>query len=95
MIKNYLGRTYGVKIVLIVFIFQCISVLANAQTVGGMGASDDFDGDGIINSIDLDDDNDGVPDADEYCKSTIQLPATNTISAVTEFTVPTGWTITN
>jgi hypothetical protein len=28
-------------------------------------AGDDFDGDGVINSIDIDDDNDGVPDATE------------------------------
>ncbi|OBW43133.1 hypothetical protein AB670_00478 [Chryseobacterium sp. MOF25P] len=29
------------------------------------GPTDDFDGDGIINSVDIDDDNDGVPDATE------------------------------
>jgi hypothetical protein len=26
------------------------------------GSNDDFDGDGIVNSLDADDDNDGVPD---------------------------------
>jgi hypothetical protein len=70
-------------------------VFAGAQTLGGTAASDDFDGDGIINSIDLDDDNDGIPDTDEYCKSSIVFPATNTTSAVTEQSVPTGWTISN
>ncbi|TRZ77040.1 MAG: hypothetical protein D4R94_03680, partial [Chitinophagaceae bacterium] len=76
-------------------LFIGISSITNAQTIGGMRPSDDFDGDGIINSIDLDDDNDGIPDTDEYCKSSILLPATNTTSAITEFRVPTGWTITN
>ncbi len=95
MIKNFIGRICGVKTVLLVVIFQFISVFANAQTIGRMLASDDFDGDGIINSIDLDDDNDGILDTDEYCKSSILLPATNTTAAITEFRVPTGWTITN
>ncbi|WP_459489413.1 Ig-like domain-containing protein, partial [Aquirufa sp. ROCK-SH2] len=36
-----------------------------AQTSGGTGPSDDFDGDTIINSIDLDDDNDGILDTQE------------------------------
>ena len=36
-----------------------------AQTVGGTNPADDFDGDGIVNSIDIDDDNDGVLDAVE------------------------------
>ena len=38
---------------------------AFAQTVGGSAPADDFDGDGIVNSIDLDDDNDGILDAVE------------------------------
>lgn len=38
----------------------------NAQT----GPNDDFDGDGIINSLDLDDDNDGIPDCIERGFST-------------------------
>jgi hypothetical protein len=40
----------------------------------------------------LDDDNDGILDTDEYCKSSIVFPATNTTAAVTEFSVPSGWT---
>jgi hypothetical protein len=41
------------------------STITNAQVIGGVGSNDDFDGDGIINSIDIDDDNDGVLDANE------------------------------
>ena len=48
----------------------------NAQIIGGMNPNDDFDGDGIINSIDIDDDNDGIPDEVEshpptYCHGNI------------------------
>jgi hypothetical protein len=48
-------------------------VFAFSQTVGGVNPSDDFDGDGIINSIDLDDDNDGILDVVEsnWCKPSI------------------------
>ncbi|MHA8094494.1 tandem-95 repeat protein [Aquirufa lenticrescens] len=53
------------RFVLIV-LFQLVSVFAFAQTVGGTTAGDDFDGDGIINSVDIDDDNDGVLDTDEW-----------------------------
>jgi hypothetical protein len=91
--KNILIRS-SIRVFLLVLLIG-ISSITNAQTVGGMLPSDDFDGDGIINSIDLDDDNDGILDTDEYCKSSIVFPATNTIAAITEFTVPTGWTITN
>ena len=84
-----------VRAICLIFFFQFIIVFANAQTIGGVRLVDDFDGDGIINSIDLDDDNDGVPDADEYCSSSIALPATNTIAGITEFTVPAGWVISN
>jgi CshA-type fibril repeat protein len=55
----------------------------------------DTDLDGVLDTADLDDDNDGIPDTDEYCKSSILLPATNTTATITEFRVPTGWTITN
>ena len=75
--------------------FQLCAVFAFSQTVGGVNPSDDFDGDGIINSIDLDDDNDGIPDTDEYCSSSVALPATNTKAGITEFSVPAGWVITN
>ena len=58
-------RLDRVRSISIIILFQFISVFAFAQTIGGTGAGDDFDGDGIINSIDLDDDNDGVPDLQE------------------------------
>ncbi|TVZ56571.1 gliding motility-associated-like protein [Lutibacter sp. Hel_I_33_5] len=41
-----------------------------AGTVGGKDDGDDFDGDGICNDTDLDDDNDGVLDTDECGLST-------------------------
>ncbi|WP_265429743.1 hypothetical protein [Chryseobacterium sp. YIM B08800] len=53
-----------------------------------MGSSDDFDGDGIINSVDIDDDNDGILDA-------IEAP-TNAINTVTNPTFNTdtsGWSL--
>ena len=80
---------------IVFFLIQFPFVSVIAQTVGGMLSSDDFDGDGIINSIDLDDDNDGVPDTDEYCSSSIVLPATNTTVGITEQAVPAGWVISN
>ncbi|WP_397446188.1 CshA/CshB family fibrillar adhesin-related protein [Polaribacter sp. R77954] len=41
------------------------SAFACGGLVGGTGANDDFDGDGVCNSIDRDDDNDGILDTDE------------------------------
>jgi len=63
----FINTFYKVGLILLLI---GISSITNAQTVGGMLASDDFDGDGIINSIDLDDDNDGVLDDVEnaWCK---------------------------
>ncbi|WP_265429741.1 hypothetical protein [Chryseobacterium sp. YIM B08800] len=59
MIKNnYL--TMRKLFLFLLFLTTSFSYLS-AQT----GPNDDFDNDGIINSIDLDDDNDGVPDAVE------------------------------
>ncbi|WP_159478413.1 FG-GAP repeat domain-containing protein [Chryseobacterium sp. 18068] len=58
MIKKTLWRFLGCQILL--FGITSLSVLS-AQ----YAPNDDFDGDGIINSIDIDDDNDGVPDAVE------------------------------
>ena len=54
--------------------FQLLSVFAFSQTVGGVNPSDDFDGDGIINSIDIDDDNDGIPDSNEQTCNTVNTP---------------------
>lgn len=67
-----------------IFLFSLFSTgLIYAQT----GPSDDFDGDGIVNSSDIDDDNDGVPDAEEnpacfYSAAEISVPAsiTTTVS---------------
>ncbi|REC54105.1 hypothetical protein DRF62_10810 [Chryseobacterium piscium] len=53
-----------------------------------MSPTDDFDGDGIINSIDLDDDNDGILD-------TIEDPTnpTNTVTNPTFDTNTNGWNL--
>jgi hypothetical protein len=93
--KNVHTKTFGfalARVLLFIVLNLSFSTIVLGQNTE---PSADFDGDGIINSIDLDDDNDGVLDTDEYCKSSIQLPATNTTAAITEFSVPTGWTIAN
>jgi len=58
MKKTILWRCLFCQIFLLSFLS---SGIVSAQT----GPNDDFDGDGVINSIDIDDDNDGVPDATE------------------------------
>ncbi|AWW29966.1 hypothetical protein DN752_07420 [Echinicola strongylocentroti] len=47
--------------------------------IGGQGFCDDFDGDGVLNICDLDDDNDGILDTDEGLVCT-----TNTLNTVLE-----------
>jgi hypothetical protein len=82
---KYLYSTRNISTLVIVFLIQFLSVSANAQTVGGMRPSDDFDGDGIINSIDLDDDNDGILDATEMtnCNTAILItPSAATSSPI-------------
>lgn len=62
------------------------------------GPTDDFDGDGIINSVDIDDDNDGIPDAVEspscfYLASewnTGVKPTTNGVSINSALTTTTA-----
>lgn len=44
-------------------------VSVNAQTKGGTKPTDDFDGDGVVNSVDLDGDNDGILDEIEKQKT--------------------------
>jgi hypothetical protein len=58
MIKNTILRRWRLYLF---FTFFASFNFVSAQ----YGPTDDFDGDGIINSIDIDDDNDGVPDAVE------------------------------
>ncbi|MEI9945808.1 MAG: VCBS repeat-containing protein [Chitinophagaceae bacterium] len=55
------------KIRPIVMVIALLAMTLTQQTIcwSQTAPGDDFDGDGIINSIDIDDDNDGVPDADE------------------------------
>ncbi|WP_367276318.1 beta strand repeat-containing protein, partial [uncultured Polaribacter sp.] len=42
-------------------------------TVGGVAPSDDFDGDGICNQEDADDDNDGILDVNEICPDNVSV----------------------
>lgn len=53
-----------------------------------MGSLDDFDGDGIVNSIDLDDDNDGILDSVEAPTNAI-----NTVTNPTFNTDTSGWNL--
>ncbi|MFM2392345.1 MAG: hypothetical protein RLZZ546_322, partial [Bacteroidota bacterium] len=81
--SHFCTRSFSTLI--IVFFLQFLSIGSIAQTIGGTGANDDFDGDGIINSIDLDDDNDGVLDAIEMtnCNSSLLItPSSATSSPV-------------
>ena len=72
------------------FFLTGISSITYAQTVGGVNPSDDFDGDGIINSIDLDDDNDGVLDSHEsICAASLMSKTDITVTS------PVTWTYYN
>lgn len=46
-------------------LFLLLIVSFSYLSAQNMGSNDDFDGDGIANSIDIDDDNDGILDAVE------------------------------
>ncbi len=50
-------------------LFLSLSMLAAGSASAQFGPTDDFDGDGVVNSADLDDDNDGILDANENCLS--------------------------
>ncbi|PXY39201.1 hypothetical protein DMB65_18780, partial [Flavobacterium cheongpyeongense] len=60
-------------------ILLCFVVSVHAQT----GPSDDYDGDGIINSQDLDDDNDGILDTDE-CTNLILSGSFENVSGLSD-----------
>jgi hypothetical protein len=76
--------------VLFLICFQLIGSFAFSQTVGGVNPSDDFDGDGIINSIDIDDDNDGVLDSHESISAASLMSKTGIT-----VTSPVTWTFYN
>lgn len=75
-----------------------LSASFNLFSAQATGLNDDFDGDGIINSIDIDDDNDGVPDAVEspscyYSASewnTGVKPTTNGVAITSALTTTLG-----
>ncbi|HEY6142968.1 MAG TPA: T9SS type A sorting domain-containing protein [Flavobacterium sp.] len=70
------------KTILLVLLLGFVTSI-QAQTIGGVNPSDDFDGDGIINSQDLDDDNDGILDSDEINSTTITLSGFEPLSPST------------
>lgn len=77
MIKNStLWRFLSCQV--LIFAITSLNVLS-AQT----GPNDDFDGDGIINSIDIDDDNDGVPDAVESPLCFYTIAEANIVNRIT------------
>ncbi|MDQ8144402.1 hypothetical protein [Chryseobacterium sp. CFS15] len=83
------------KTILLKFLLRQIfllSLLLSGIIYAQTGPNDDFDGDGIINSIDIDDDNDGVPDATEspncyYTASEIAIPASVTTTVAHSGTI--------
>ncbi|WP_411812028.1 FG-GAP-like repeat-containing protein [Chryseobacterium scophthalmum] len=89
MIKNStLWRFLSCQV--LIFAITSLNVLS-AQT----GPNDDFDGDGIINSIDIDDDNDGVPDAVESPSCFYAINQWNTLAKpASAVTVSSGLTTT-
>ncbi|MBQ4822150.1 Ig-like domain-containing protein, partial [Aquimarina sp. MMG016] len=60
--------------------------------------TDDFDGDGVLNNEDLDDDNDGITDTQELCgtdPANVVVPATIVVSILTDnLPEQTTWTLT-
>jgi protocatechuate 3,4-dioxygenase beta subunit len=76
--------------VFVIFLLSITCNLAMAQT----GPTDDFDGDGVINQLDLDDDHDGVPDAMEVpsCFFT-SAEAAGIVSVTSQYTSPDAFTL--
>jgi len=89
------------KTILLKFLLRQIfllSLLSSGIVYAQTGPNDDFDGDGIINSVDLDDDNDGVPDAVESPAcfynvnewNTLAKPTLNGVTITSALTTTTG-----
>ncbi|MBP6624311.1 MAG: hypothetical protein KA198_04020, partial [Chitinophagaceae bacterium] len=68
---------YSHKLLLLVLFLIGFSQLSQAQ----YAPTDDFDGDGIINSIDIDDDNDGILDATESVCGALPLKSSMTVTS--------------
>jgi hypothetical protein len=64
MIRRSISSVCSVGSILIL-LFELVSIFASTQTIGGILSSNDYDGDGVINSIDLEDDNVGILDSFE------------------------------
>jgi len=89
------------KTILLKFLLRQIfllSLLSSGIVYAQTGPNDDFDGDGIINSVDIDDDNDGVPDAVESPAcfynvnewNTLAKPTLNGVTITSALTTSTG-----
>ena len=67
-------------------------VLTIPSVLAQTGPSDDYDGDGIINSQDLDDDNDGISDIEEcYPANTTLIKTTTVKSEHSQFNSTNTW----
>ena len=69
----------------LLFLLLGFNSTVNAQT----GPNDDFDGDGIVNSLDIDDDNDGILDAVESATCFFRANDWNTVNKSAFATVST------
>ncbi|MBD0830507.1 DUF4347 domain-containing protein, partial [Aestuariibaculum sediminum] len=65
-----------------------------AGVVGGTNPGDDYDGDGICNSDDLDDDNDGILDSNE-CYEALELDFEQIVNTTATPSSPTSSTVTS
>ena len=75
------------KLFLILLVFS--SIYINAQCVNAT----DCDGDGIVNSIDLDDDNDGILDTDEFSCPTLASGTITSFVIVNKTQTPSSKTV--
>lgn len=76
------------KSLLFVFLYSLLGSPLYAQ----LASTDDFDGDNVINSIDIDDDNDGILDVDEYKLTKYPVNAGVIIPGATAGTTYSGTT---
>jgi hypothetical protein len=63
MRKSFTSNLFnGSRLHVIVTVLTFCLIGITSSSFGQTGPNDDFDGDGIINRLDTDDDNDGIPD---------------------------------
>jgi len=87
--------TYGVPVT--AGVGQTVGTSQSASVQDAACPQPDYDSDGVADSMDLDDDNDGILDIDESCSPV--MPPTNSnftgSGPAGETKVPTGWAIVN